>query len=180
MSRYAIGNESVPKIIILYYCYCYTLCLQCLWPSVPLRCWLGGRKGTRPVKKLEWWGPGMVICLERGADLHMAQLMSLPLTVSCFSKIQISFTLLVPAHLGSPGQRAVKGCTCVCACVLHPFNGFFSRTTLVSWYQKGIASLDLNEARDAGVWGMAVAPAGPYANSLHLITQFFLQNGCSS
>jgi len=36
-------------------------------PSVPLRCWLGGRKGTRPVKKLEWWGPGMVICLERGA-----------------------------------------------------------------------------------------------------------------
>jgi len=31
----------------------------------------------------------MVICLERGADLHMAQLMPLPLTVSCFSKIQI-------------------------------------------------------------------------------------------
>ena len=31
----------------------------------------------------------MVICLEQGADLHMAQLMSLPLTVSCFSKIQI-------------------------------------------------------------------------------------------
>ena len=61
----------------------------------------------------------------------------------------------------------------MCVCVLHPFNGFFSRTTLVSWYQKGIASLDLNEARDDGVWGMAVAPAGPYANSLHLITQFF-------
>jgi len=39
-----------------------------------------------------------VICLERGADLHMAQLMPLPLTVSCFSKIQISFTFLVPAH----------------------------------------------------------------------------------
>ena len=31
----------------------------------------------------------MVICLERGADLHMAQLMPLPLTVSCSSKIQI-------------------------------------------------------------------------------------------
>jgi len=29
----------------------------------------------------------MVICLGRGADLHMAQLMPLPLTVSCFSKI---------------------------------------------------------------------------------------------
>ena len=40
----------------------------------------------------------MVICLERGADLHMAQLMPLPLTVSCFSKIQIGFTFLVLAH----------------------------------------------------------------------------------
>ena len=55
----------------------------------------------------------MVICLEQGADLHMAQLMPLPLTVSCFSKIQIDFIFLVPAHLGSPGQRAVKW-VCVC------------------------------------------------------------------
>ena len=65
----------------------------------------------------------MVICLERYADLHMAQLMPLPLTVSCFSKIQIGFTFLVPAHLVSPGQRAVKWlCVClvssgVCVCV---------------------------------------------------------------
>ena len=43
-----------------------------------------------------------------GADLHMAQLMPLLLTVSCFSKIQIGFTFLVPAHLGSPGKRVVK------------------------------------------------------------------------
>ena len=50
----------------------------------------------------------MVICLERGAVLHMVQLMPLPLTVSCFSKIQIGFTFLVPAHMGNPGQRAVK------------------------------------------------------------------------
>ena len=50
----------------------------------------------------------MVICLERRADLHMAQLMPLPITVSCFSEIQIGFTFLVPAHLGSPGQMAVK------------------------------------------------------------------------
>ena len=50
----------------------------------------------------------MVICLERGADLHMAQLMPLPLTVSCFKKIQIGFTFLVLADLGSPGKRAVK------------------------------------------------------------------------
>ena len=50
----------------------------------------------------------MVICLEQGADLHTAQLMPLPLIVSCFSKIQIGFTFLLPAHPGSPGQRAVK------------------------------------------------------------------------
>ena len=50
----------------------------------------------------------MVICLELGADLHMAQLMPLPLTISCYSKIQIGFTFLVPAHRGSPRQRAVK------------------------------------------------------------------------
>ena len=50
----------------------------------------------------------MVVCLERGADLHVSQLMPLPLTVSCFSKIQIGFTFLVPAYPGSPGQRAVK------------------------------------------------------------------------
>ena len=50
----------------------------------------------------------MVICLERGADLHMAQLMPLPLPISCFIKIQIGFTFLVPAHPGNPGKRAVK------------------------------------------------------------------------
>ena len=63
----------------------------------------------------------MVICLEQGADLHMAQLMSLPLTVSCFSKIQIGFTFLVPAHPGCPGQRAIKR-VCVCVCVSRPRN----------------------------------------------------------
>jgi len=56
----------------------------------------------------------MVICLERGADLHMAQRILLPLTVSCSSKIQIGFTFLVPAHPGDPGQKAVKR---VCVCV---------------------------------------------------------------
>jgi len=50
----------------------------------------------------------MVICLERGADLHVAQLLPLALTVSCFRKILIGFTFLVPAHPGSPRQRAVK------------------------------------------------------------------------
>ena len=59
-------------------------------------------------KKLSSGDAGVVICLKRGADLHIAQLMPTPLTVSCFSKIQTDFTLPVPAHPGSPGQRAVK------------------------------------------------------------------------
>jgi len=75
--------------------------------------------GIRPVKN-EWWGAGMVVCLERDADLHTAQLMPLPLTVSCFSKIQIGFTFLLLAHPGSPGQRAVK---LVCVCVRRDFCG---------------------------------------------------------
>jgi len=54
----------------------------------------------------------MVICLEQGADLHIAQLMPLPLIVLCFSKIQIGFTFLVPAQKGP-----LNGCVCVCECV---------------------------------------------------------------
>jgi len=79
---------------------------------------LGGRKGIQPVKnRVVGCGAGVVVCLEQGADLHMAQLMPLPLTVSCFSKIEIGFTFLVPAHLSSPGKMAVKRvCVCVCVC----------------------------------------------------------------
>jgi len=55
----------------------------------------------------------VVVCLEQGADLHMAQLMPLPLTASCFSQIQIGFTFLVPAHLGSPGKGPLNGCVCM-------------------------------------------------------------------
>jgi len=59
----------------------------------------------------------VVIFVHRGEDLHMAQLMPLPLTVSCFSEIQTGFTFLVPAYPGSPGQRAVKR-VCVCVSVI--------------------------------------------------------------
>jgi len=62
----------------------------------------------------------VVICLERGADLHMSQVMPLPLTVSCFSKIQIGFAFLVPAHPGSPRKRAIKR-VCMCVNVLWIF-----------------------------------------------------------
>ena len=66
---------------------------------------VGQQEGHPVSKKQEWWGAGMVICVERGADLHMAELKPQLLTVSCFSKVQIGFAFLVPAHLGSPGQK---------------------------------------------------------------------------
>ena len=79
---------------------------------------VGRQEGHPACKKTEWWGAGMVICLRRDADLHMAQLLPLPLTASCFSQIQIGFNFLVPAHPGNPGKRAVKRvCVCVCVCV---------------------------------------------------------------
>jgi len=70
--------------------------------------WQEGHPAIPACKKTEWWGTGVVICLERGADLHMAQLMPLSLTVSCSNKIQIGFTFLVPAYPGCPGKEAVK------------------------------------------------------------------------
>jgi len=75
------------------------------------------QEGHLACKKLNG-GSGMVFCLEQGADLHMAQLIPLPLTVCCSSKIQIGFTFLVPAHLGGPGERAVKR---VCNSFFHSF-----------------------------------------------------------
>jgi len=76
--------------------------------------WAAGRAPA--CKKTEWWGAGVVVCLGLSAELHMAQRTPLPLTVSCFSRIQIGVIILVPAHLGSPGKRAVKR-VCVSVCV---------------------------------------------------------------
>ena len=78
------------------------------------------QEGHPACKKLEWWGAGVVVCLERSASLYMVQLMPLPLTISCFSKIHIGFTFLVPAYPDSPGQRAVKR-LCVCLNCLSPY-----------------------------------------------------------
>jgi len=70
---------------------------------------VGWQEGHLACEKTEWWCAGMIICLERGADLHIAQLMPVPLTVSCFSEIQIGILpfwyRLTP---GIRGQRAVK------------------------------------------------------------------------
>ena len=122
--------------------------------SVLWRCWLGGRKGIRPVKN---WVVGccMVICLERGADLHMAQLMPLPLTVSCFSKIQTGFTFPVPAHLGSPGKRAIKR---MCVCVLTNKNKkhllLIVNYKIVKTWKLSISPSNLQEltTREEGLW----------------------------
>ena len=86
-----------------------------LLPFSALTLLVGRQEGHPTCKETDRWGAGLVICLEQGAYLHTAQLMPLPLTVSCFSKIQIGFTFLLLAHPGSPGQRAVKR---VCVCVL--------------------------------------------------------------
>ena len=81
---------------------------------------VGQQEGHSACKKQEWWGAGVVVSLEQGVDLHVAQLMPLPLIVSCSTKIQIGFTFLVSAHLGSPRKRAVKR-VCVRACVCVAF-----------------------------------------------------------
>jgi len=81
---------------------------------------VGRQEGHPACKKTERWGAGMVVCLERGADFHMAQLMPLPLTVSCFSKFQIGFTFLAPARPVRLGKKAVKRvCVCVYSVLWH-------------------------------------------------------------
>jgi len=76
---------------------------------------LVGRQERRPVcKKTKWWGAGMVICLERGADLHTAQLMPLPLTASCFSKIQMVLSFWYRLTRVDPDKGPLNGCMYVC------------------------------------------------------------------
>jgi len=93
-------SPKIPRIRCKLYCSLSALTLLVGW-----------QEGHPACKKLEWLGAGVVVCLDRGADLHMAQLMPLPLTVSCFSKIQTGFFFLSGTGspvLGSTGQRAVK------------------------------------------------------------------------
>jgi len=65
-------------------------------------------------KKTEWWGAGVVICLQRGADLHMAQLLPLPPTVACFSKIQIEIPFWYRLTWVVPEKGPLNGCMYVC------------------------------------------------------------------
>jgi len=81
--------------------------------------------------------------------------------------VMIKVTILFDTG-GEINLSTRAGLRTMTATTLHPFNSFFSRTTLVSQYQKGKTSLNLNVARDVGGFGMAVASAGPYANNLCL------------
>ena len=77
---------------------------------------VGRQEGHLACKNTEWWAAGVVICLERGADLHMAQLMPLPLTVSCFSEIQIGFTFWYQLTWVVLDKGPLNGCVCAILC----------------------------------------------------------------
>ena len=100
--------------------------------SVLWCCWLGGRKGIRPVTNMEWWGAGMIICLERGAnDLHMVQLMPLPPRHLLLQQNPEWFILLVPAYPGCPGKKAVER---LCVCVFfNPNSSLILGNQTVKW-----------------------------------------------
>jgi len=83
---------------------------------------LVGRQEGHPACKKLSGGVLALLSVWSEVDLHMAQLMPLPLTVSCFSKIQIGFTFLVLAHLGSPGKMAIKRVQC--SVVVYELRGF--------------------------------------------------------
>jgi len=76
---------------------------------------VGQQEGHPACKKTEWWGAGVVVCLEQCADLHMAQLMPLPLTVSCFSKIQIGLLFWYRLTWVVPEKGPLNGCVCMSA-----------------------------------------------------------------
>jgi len=87
-------------------CYVLEHCLQCF------DTWLGSRKGIPPVKKLS--GGCWHSCLSaRGVDLHMAQLIPLPLTVSCFSEILMVLPFWYRLTRVVLDEGPLNGCMCV-------------------------------------------------------------------
>jgi len=84
---------------------------------------LGGRKGIRPVKN-EWWGAGVVVCLEQGADLHMAQLKPLLLTVSLASvKSRLVLPFWYRLTRVVPEKGPLNGCV-LCVSVAYSWSLF--------------------------------------------------------
>jgi len=99
---------------------------------------VGRQEGHPACKKTEWWCAGMVICLEQDADLHMAQLMPLLLTVSCSSKI---LCVCVFDYSGCPREEAAEWVFFVCSVRLQ--NDLFC----VEWVQIVVATLSGNSLR---------------------------------
>ena len=91
---------------------------------------VGRQEGHPACKKTEWWGAGVVICLELGADVHTAQLMPLPLTVSCFTKIQIDFAFWYRLTRVVPEKGPLNVCVCVCVIYYVPINAIRDNTAI--------------------------------------------------
>jgi len=121
---YHAGNAHDGWAVIMVRCSEKALCLHC-WC---LQCFdaVGWAAGRHPAcTKLSGGVLAWLSVWKRVVNLHMAQLMPLPPTVSCFSKIQIGFTFLVPAHQGSPRKRDVKW-VCACMCVRVQWEGYWT------------------------------------------------------
>ena len=112
----------------------YLLCIQCFIPSVLWRCWLGGRKGIRPVKKLSG---KLLAWLSVWSEV---QTCIWPIWCHCHSlslaPVKSRLVLPVPAHLGSPGQWAVKRVcvyTSYACCILNRVSGIIVTQWVLHW-----------------------------------------------
>jgi len=99
---FCVFSACVCVLYVIILCvHCCILCRFCLLSMYfsALTLYVGQQSVSMwPVIKLsDWWGAGVVVCLGRGADLHMVQLMPLPTTVSCFSEMA-PFPWLKPRH----------------------------------------------------------------------------------
>jgi len=101
---------------------------------------VGRQEGHPPCKKTEWWGAGVVISLEQGADLHMAQLMPLPLTVSCFSKMQIGLPFSYRLTKVVPDRGPLNGCVLGLSLIRQQINSYD--------YQSHMVAVDFNAPLD--------------------------------
>ena len=109
-------------------------------------CWLGGRKGIRPVKETEWLGGGMVICLERGAELHIAQLMPLPLTLFASVKSRLVLPLWYRLTRVVTDKGPLNGCVCVCV-----YLGY-NMAAKTSWHRYGTKLCHRRRMYNVGHW----------------------------
>ena len=93
------------------------ICLE--WPSLLSCCWLGGRKGIRPVKNMEWWGAGVVICLEWGEMICIwfSWCHCHPI-ISCFRRIQNGLSFWYWPTQVVLEKRPLNGCVCLCVSVI--------------------------------------------------------------